>query len=67
MRIYSGNIIVIGAYLSRAPIRGNTVYLSEKIMKIKNSLLAIFDKIWLMTKGYSLGSLAGFWSNFKNS
>ena len=21
-------------------------------MKIKNSLLAIFDKIWLMTKGY---------------
>ena len=26
MRIYSGNIIVIGAYLSRAPIRGNTVH-----------------------------------------
>ena len=32
---------------------------------MKNSLLAIFDEIWLKTLYYSTGSLARFWSNFK--
>ena len=55
MRIYSGNIIVIGAYLSRAPIRGNTVhvYASDNIIKMKNSPLVIFAKIWSETMYYN--------------
>ena len=34
---------------------------------MENSLLNIFDKIWPKTMYYSTGSLARFWSKFKNS
>ena len=34
---------------------------------MKNSLLFIFDEIWLKTMYCSTGYLARFWSNFKNS
>ena len=34
---------------------------------MENSLLAIFGEIWPMTMYYSTGTLARFWSNFKNS
>ena len=34
---------------------------------MKNSLLFIFDEIWPETMYYSTGTLARFWSNFKNS
>ena len=34
---------------------------------MENSLLTIFDEIWPKTLYYSTGSLAQFWSNFKNS
>ena len=34
---------------------------------MENSLLAIFDEIWPKTLYYSTGTLARFWSNFKNS
>ena len=33
---------------------------------MKNSLLVIFDEIWPKSLYYSTGSLARFWSNFKN-
>ena len=33
---------------------------------MENSLLVIFDEIWLMTLYYSTGSLARFLSNLKN-
>ena len=36
------------------------VYVSEKIIKMKNSLLAIFDKIWSKTLYYS----TWLWPNF---
>ena len=32
---------------------------------MENSILAIFDKIWLLTLYYSTGSLAQILSNFK--
>ena len=34
---------------------------------MENSLLFIFDEIWPETMYYSTGTLARFWSNFKNS
>ena len=34
---------------------------------MENSFLPIFDKIWPKTMYYSTGTLAQFWSNFKNS
>ena len=43
------------------------LYVSEKIIKMENSLLVIFDEIWPKTLYYSTGTLARFWSNFKNS
>ena len=43
------------------------VSVSEKIIKIENSLLVIFDKIFLKSLYYSTGSLANFLSNYKNS
>ena len=44
------------------------IYVSGNVIKMENSLLAIFDKIWPMTLYYySTGTLARFWSNFKNS
>ena len=42
------------------------VYVSEKIIKIENRLLTIFDEIWPMTLYYSTGSLTRFLSKFKN-
>ena len=39
----------------------------KKIIKMENSLLAIFDEIWPKTLYYSTGTLNRFWSNFKNS
>ena len=33
---------------------------------MENSLLVIFGEIWPKTMYYSTGSLARFWSNFKN-
>ena len=38
----------------------------KKIIKMENSLLAIFDEIWPKSLYYSTGSLVRFWSNFKN-
>ena len=43
------------------------VYTSENVSKMKNSLLAIFAKIWPITLYYSTGTLAQFLSTFKNS
>ena len=40
---------------------------TENVIKIENSLLVIFDKIWPMTLYYSTGYFVKFWSNFKNS
>ena len=42
------------------------MYVSEKIIKMENSLLANFDEIWPMTLYYSTGTLTQFLSNFKN-
>ena len=39
---------------------------SENVIKMENSLLAIFDEIWPETMYYSTGTLARFLSNFKN-
>uniref|UniRef100_A0A1X7TGW3 Uncharacterized protein n=1 Tax=Amphimedon queenslandica TaxID=400682 RepID=A0A1X7TGW3_AMPQE len=40
----------------------------EKLLKMQNSLLFIFGEIWPVTLYYnSTGTLARFWSNFKNS
>ena len=39
----------------------------ENVMKMENSLLFIFGKIWPKTMYYSTGTLTQFWSNFKNS
>ena len=44
----------------------HSIYISEKIIKMENSLIVIFAKIWPMTLYYSTGTLAQFWSNFKN-
>ena len=42
------------------------MYMYQKIFfKMGNSLLVIFDKIWLETMHYSTESLARFWSKFK--
>ena len=43
------------------------MYVYKKIIKMENSLLVIFDEIWSKSLYYSTGSLARFWSNFKNS
>ena len=43
-----------------------TVYESENLIKMENSLLTIFDEIWPMTLYYSTGSLARFLNNLKN-
>ena len=43
------------------------VCVSEKIIKMENSHLAIFGEIWPETMYYSTGTLAQFLSNFKNS
>ena len=37
------------------------------VIKMENSLLAIFDEIWLKTMYYSTGYFDKFLSNFKNS
>ena len=43
------------------------VYMHQKkIIKMETSLLVIFDEIWPKSLYYSTGSLARFWSNFKN-
>ena len=42
-------------------------YVSEKIIKMENSHLVIFDEIWPTTLYYSTGCLARLLSNFKNS
>ena len=39
----------------------------KKIIKVKNFVLVIFDEIWPDTLYYSTGTLARFFSNFKNS
>ena len=36
-----------------------------KIIKMENSLLAIFDEIWPKTMYYSTGTFAQFWSKLK--
>ena len=41
------------------------VYVLGNVIKMENSLLAIFDEIWPKTLYYSTGSLTRFWSNFK--
>ena len=40
---------------------------SDKIIKMENFLLAIFDEIWPETMYYSTGTFVRFWSNFKKS
>ena len=42
------------------------VNVSENVIKMKNSLLANFEKIWLKILYYTTGSLAQFLSKFKN-
>ena len=39
----------------------------EKLLKKWNSTVAIFHEIWPITMYYSTGTLARFWSKFKNS
>ena len=43
------------------------VYVSGKDIKMENPLLVIFGEIWPKSLYYSTGTLARFWSNFKNS
>ena len=43
------------------------VYVSEKNIKMENSLLVIFGEIWSKSLYYSTGTLTRFWSNFKKS
>ena len=38
----------------------------RKNIKMENSLLVIFGEIWPKSLYYSTGTLARFWSNFKN-
>ena len=45
----------------------NMYMYQKKIIKMENSLLAIFDKIWPTTLYYSTGTFIKFLSNFKNS
>ena len=40
---------------------------SEIVIKMENSQLFIYSKIWSETMYYSTGTFARFWSNFKNS
>ena len=43
----------------------NMYMYQKKIIKMKNSLIVIFDEIWPKSLYYSTWSLARFWSNFK--
>ena len=40
-------------------------YVSENIIKMENSLLAIYDEIWPKSLYYSTGTLGQFLSNYE--